>query len=90
MTTLPAPKETRLKAEAEARAGKRLPEALPELLNARGPKATARFLGIAPGTLNYWLLQYGIQYRYVAVPKGYKLILVPENWQLPKSGIKET
>lgn len=79
MTALPSPRETRLKLAAEARAGKPLAEALPELLNVRGWRATAEYLGVSAGTLNYWLLQYGIKHRYVAIPKGYQLLLVPDD-----------
>ena len=70
-------RQTRLTRQAEARAGKPLTEALPELLNIRGIKGTAEFLGVPKGSIDYWCRELRMERRFVVVPPGYRLVLMP-------------
>jgi uncharacterized protein Usg len=70
-------KKTKLMLAAEARAGKPLEEALPELLNLYGWQETANRLGVSKGVLSYWNAKLGIRTRSVAIPPGHSLLLVP-------------
>ena len=59
----PRRKKTRKMLEAEARLGRRLEDALPEMLTEMGLSATADRLGVSKATLGYWLLKLGIEGR---------------------------
>ena len=72
-------KKTKLMAQAEVLAGKPLEEALPEMLATLGWAKTAKRLGTTKGTLSYWLAKLHIEHRYVCVPPGYRLMLIPED-----------
>ena len=72
-------KKTRLMLAAEAKVGKPLEQALPEMFNARGLTETAAALGTSPSSVGYWLAKLQIPVRRVAVPPGYRLMLVPED-----------
>ena len=89
MTAVPKLRLTRLMREAEERAGKPLGEALPEILNIRGLRGTAEFFGCSNATINYWMLLLGIKHRFIAIPKGYRLMLIPEDFRLPDIEICE-
>lgn len=65
---------------AEAFAGKPLEEALPELLNVRGLVGTAKYLQVAHTTVQYWCLKLGIRRKWVAIPKDYRMLLIPEEY----------
>ncbi|HLF04589.1 MAG TPA: hypothetical protein VI855_05180 [Dehalococcoidia bacterium] len=78
MTTTAPCKKTKKMLQAEALAGKPLEQALPELLNVHGYRGTARYLNSSPGALAWWLLKFGIRTKFVAIPRGYRLLLVPE------------
>jgi hypothetical protein len=80
--TLPLCKKTKKMLQAEALAGKPLEEALPELLNVHGYRGTARYLHATPGALAWWLLKFGIHTRFVAIPPGYRLWLLPEGTRI--------
>ena len=72
-------KMTRKMLAAEVKAGKPLGQALPELYNTLGPTKTARWFGVNGATIPYWLLKFEIPVRRVAVPPGYRLMLIPED-----------
>ena len=72
-------KMTRKMRAAEEKAGKPLEQALPEIYNVLGPTQTATFFDVNGGTIPYWLLKLGIPVRRVAVPPGYRLMLIPED-----------
>ena len=72
-------KKTKLMAQAEILAGKPLEEALPEMLATLGWEETAKRLGATNGSLCYWLAKLHIEHRYVFIPPGYKLFLLPED-----------
>lgn len=72
-------KMTALMLEAEKKAGKPLAQALPEIYNVLGPTQTAEFFGVEGGTITYWLAKLGIPVRRLAVPPGYRLMLIPED-----------
>ena len=63
-------KKTRLMLAAEAKVGKPLEQALPEMFNARGLTETAAALGTSPSSVGYWLAKLQIPVRRVAVPPG--------------------
>ena len=68
---------------AEARVGKPLEKAIPELLNAVGYSGALAALGLAhDGDLAYWMKKFGVQTKLVAIPPGYRLVLIPDTWQL--------
>lgn len=71
-------KKTPLMLAAEARAGKPLEEALPELLNAHGWAKTVGILEVDRATINYWLLKLGIGGKMVYSPPGYQVVLVKD------------
>ena len=71
-------KKTRLMLAAEAKVGKPLEQALPELYNALGPKGAAEALGASDSSVAYLLSKMDIPVHRVAVPPGYRLLLVPE------------
>lgn len=90
MTTLHPPrKKTRPMLAAEALAGKPLEEALPELVNTRGLRATAELLDHSTAGIYYWLMWFGIKHKFVCIPPGYRLLLIPEDWNLPQIDLTE-
>ena len=89
MTATFSPKKPRKMREAEARAGKPMEEALPELLNLFGWKETIIRLQADRSTIGYWLAWLGIVSRNVYIPKGYRLLLLPNDWKLPQIDLTE-
>ena len=89
MTTLPLCKKTKKMLQAEALAGKSLEEALPELLNLFGWQETVRRLHTGRSSINYWLLRLRITSRTIYIPPGYRLMLIPEDWQRPDIDLTE-
>lgn len=72
-------KQTKGMAKAERLAGKPLEEAIPEMLNTLGWTETCLRLQASKGAIGYWMLKLGIEHRYVCVPQGYRLMLIPED-----------
>jgi len=72
-------KKTKLMLQVEARAGKPLEEALPELINALGWLAATRQLGITRGAMSYWLTKFRIETKLIAIPPNYRLVLLPKD-----------
>ena len=73
------PYKTRLMLEAEVRLGQPLEKALPELFNTWGMQKLANFLGVEDATVVYWMRKLEITTCRVAVPPGYRVVLVPAN-----------